>query len=64
MRKLLLSLLVMTTVAANASGPKYKKPDIEVPANWQTEAPFRAASPQDSLPKGKWWEMFGNDDNG
>jgi outer membrane protein, multidrug efflux system len=60
MKKLLLLVLAMTTVAAFASGPKYKKPDIEVPANWQAEAPFRAASPQDSLPKGKWWEMFGN----
>jgi NodT family efflux transporter outer membrane factor (OMF) lipoprotein len=60
MKKLLLLLFAMTTVAAFASGPKYKKPDIEVPANWQAEAPFQAASPQDSLPKGKWWEMFGN----
>src|SRR6185369_12987461 len=60
MKKLLLLMFAMMTVAAFASGPKYKKPDIEVPANWQAEAPFLAASPQDSLPKGKWWEMFGN----
>jgi multidrug efflux system outer membrane protein len=60
MKKLLLTLIAMASVAASASGPKYKKPEIEVPANWQAEAPFRAASPQDTLPKGKWWMMFGN----
>ncbi len=60
MKKQLLSLVVLASVAANASGPKYRKPDVEVPANWQTEAPFRAATPQDTLPKGKWWAMFGN----
>jgi outer membrane protein, multidrug efflux system len=62
MNKLLAAAFVLSSAVASASGPKYKKPEIEVPPNWQSEAPFRAATPMDSLPKGKWWTIFGNEE--
>ncbi|GAC1507752.1 MAG: efflux transporter outer membrane subunit [Terriglobales bacterium] len=50
----------LTSVAAYAVGPKYKKPDVTTPQNWQTPFPWQAASPSDSIPKGAWWTLFGD----
>ena len=41
-----------------ASGPDYKKPELEMPAAWQSEQPFHAAAPNDGALKGNWWETF------
>ena len=55
-------LIFLLTVPAFAKGPKYQKPDVTTPQNWQTPAPWREALPLDSLPKGAWWEFFGDAD--
>jgi NodT family efflux transporter outer membrane factor (OMF) lipoprotein len=55
-------LILLLTVPAFAKGPKYQKPDVTTPQNWQTPAPWREALPLDSLPKGAWWEFFGDAD--
>jgi len=41
-----------------ASGPDYAKPELEMPAAWQFEQPFHAATPNDGAFKGNWWETF------
>jgi outer membrane protein, multidrug efflux system len=43
---------------AFAGGPKYKQPEVTVPANWQAPAPWHEASPLDHIPKGNWWTVF------
>ena len=55
-------LILLLTVPAFAKGPKYQKPDVTTPQNWQTPAPWHEALPLDSLPKGAWWEFFGDAD--
>ena len=46
-------------------GPNYVKPEIQTPVSFK-EKPFKdqqswkLATPQDTLPKGKWWELFGD----
>ena len=50
--------LLISSVAAYAVGPKYKKPDVTAPQNWQAPPPWHQASPQDSIPKGSWWTLF------
>ncbi len=52
--------LLFSSVGAHAVGPKYKKPEVTIPANWQTPAPWHEASPVDSIPKGAWWTLFGD----
>jgi len=52
--------LLLASLAAHAGEAKYKKPDVTIPANWQTPAPWHEASPVDSLPKGSWWTLFGD----
>jgi multidrug efflux system outer membrane protein len=56
--RLLLIACGLWSVAAFAAGPKYKKPDVSVPQNWQSSVPWREASPSDALPKNSWWTIF------
>ncbi len=41
-------------------GPKYQRPRVQTPSAWKEEAPFRAATPKDTVSKGDWWTMFGD----
>ena len=54
------TLLLLGCGVAFAKGPKYEKPAVTTPQNWQTPAPWHEAVPLDSLPKGAWWEFFGD----
>jgi len=45
-------------LAGCAVGPNYKRPPVQAPEAYKTEAPWRVAAPSDSLPKGAWWEVF------
>ena len=56
----LLVILLVWSMAAFAGGPKYKKPDVAVPQNWQSPVPWQPANPLDSLPKNAWWKVFGD----
>ena len=53
-------ILALISVAAFGEGPKYKKPDVAVPQNWQSPVPWREAAPSDSIPKNAWWKLFGD----
>jgi outer membrane protein, multidrug efflux system len=52
--------VLLLCVPAFAKGPKYQKPSVSTPQNWQTPAPWQEALPLDSLPKGMWWAFFGD----
>src|ERR1700685_1567359 len=43
-------------------GPNYVQPTVPPPplAFKETPANWKQATPQDQLPKGKWWEIFGD----
>ena len=51
-------LCAALALAGCASAPDYKKPDIDMPAVWQSSAPFHAGAPDDSAVKGDWWTLF------
>lgn len=53
-------VLLLLSAPAFAKGPKYQKPSVTTPQNWQTPAPWQEALPLDSLPKGMWWAFFGD----
>lgn len=40
--------------------PVYRPPHPILPANYQGSGPFVVARPQDQLPRGPWWRMFGD----
>jgi outer membrane protein, multidrug efflux system len=43
-----------------AVGPNYHRPLVQTPPTYKSEGPWRVAAPKDSLPKGAWWEIFGD----
>ena len=45
-------------LAGCAGAPVYEKPAIDMPAMWQSSAPFQDALPGDAALKGNWWEVF------
>jgi NodT family efflux transporter outer membrane factor (OMF) lipoprotein len=48
-------------LAGCSVGPKYIKPTAEVPADYkETPANFKLAQPSDAIAKGKWWEIYGD----
>jgi len=52
--------LAAVLLGACAVGPDYRAPATTLPPQWATEAPWRAAAPQDSIERGSWWRIFGD----
>jgi len=44
--------------ACSAVGPDYKKPTVASPTSWKTEEGWQIAQPKDHVIKGRWWEIF------
>ncbi|WP_174764195.1 efflux transporter outer membrane subunit [Andreprevotia sp. IGB-42] len=55
-----LSLLALLGLAACASGPDYVRPVAASAAQWQSPLPWQGSQPADALPKGAWWQVFGD----
>ena len=53
---------IMATVflTSCAIGPNYSKPQVETPAAYKEAGDWVKATPSDAVPKGKWWEIFGD----
>ncbi len=61
------SLSLVLALAGCAVGPDYVRPDIAVPAQYKAlaDAPegwagWKPAQPADDMPRGRWWERFGD----
>jgi NodT family efflux transporter outer membrane factor (OMF) lipoprotein len=63
---LAVSLVVLTTLEGCVKGPKYAKPQVQIPASYKEITPdnfketdnWKFARPADDVIRGKWWEMF------
>jgi len=57
-----LSLTALALLAGCAVGPDYKRPEATtIPADYAgTTNGWKVAQPQGQLPKGNWWEIFGD----
>ena len=40
--------------------PTYQPEHYVLPATWRGQGPFAVANPSDALPRGPWWERFGD----
>jgi NodT family efflux transporter outer membrane factor (OMF) lipoprotein len=54
------ALIACITLASCAVGPDYRKPDAPVPTTYKELEGWHAAQPRDALPRGSWWEAFGD----
>jgi NodT family efflux transporter outer membrane factor (OMF) lipoprotein len=61
----LAALLAAMILGGCVAGPAYKRPDVAAPANFKEGTTidgrvWKAAEPGDHLPRGPWWERFGD----
>ncbi|MCX7077952.1 MAG: TolC family protein, partial [Pseudomonas sp.] len=47
-------------LSACAIGPDYQRPELSAPAQYKEAQGWRQASPSDSLARGAWWELYGD----
>ena len=53
-------LLLATAFTGCTVGPEYKRPAAPVPAAYKENSQWQPSQPGDTLPRGKWWELFGD----
>ena len=53
-------IAVLALLAGCAVGPQYKRPDVEVPMAFKETGDWKLAEPQDGVPRGPWWGIFGD----
>jgi len=58
--RFLLACGAVVALAGCAAGPNYRTPAVELPATWQIESPWHEGRPGDTMPKGPWWQRFGD----
>src|SRR5262249_62098570 len=51
---------MLLLIAGCTVGPNYHRPSVPAAPAWKEQPPWRAANPQDSIPKGAWWTIFGD----
>jgi len=52
--------VVVSTTAMGQVGPDYQRPGTEAPGSYKGPVTLREARPLDGVPKGAWWEVFGD----
>jgi multidrug efflux system outer membrane protein len=58
---LLVTVILGSWLAGCAVGPNYSRPSVPTPEAYSGETNvWKVAQPQASLPKGNWWEIFGD----
>jgi NodT family efflux transporter outer membrane factor (OMF) lipoprotein len=62
MNRLRPCMLVVTAALLGgcATGPDYERPAVQVPAGYKEGAQWKPAEPSDHVPRGRWWEIFGD----
>ena len=57
-----LAVLPALLLAGCAVGPNYVRPSVETPASFKELRGWKPAQPQDQLPRGSWWAVYGDAD--
>lgn len=57
-----LSLALLVLIIGCTVGPNYHRPSVPAAPAWKEQPPWRTATPQDSIPKGSWWSIFGDEE--
>lgn len=52
--------LTLLALAGCAVGPDYRRPAVNTPATFKETGDWKPAEPAEQLPRGKWWEVYGD----
>jgi NodT family efflux transporter outer membrane factor (OMF) lipoprotein len=55
-----LATIVALLCAGCMVGPDYFKPSVPMTATYKEDQGWKLARPSDTIPRGKWWEIFGD----
>jgi NodT family efflux transporter outer membrane factor (OMF) lipoprotein len=55
-----LTALVLLLSSGCMVGPDYSKPSVPMTAAYKEDQGWKLARPGDDIPRGKWWEIFGD----
>jgi NodT family efflux transporter outer membrane factor (OMF) lipoprotein len=55
-----LTAVVVLLCAGCMVGPDYFKPSVPMTAAYKEDQGWKLAQPRDQIPRGKWWEIFGD----
>jgi NodT family efflux transporter outer membrane factor (OMF) lipoprotein len=55
-----LTAAVVLLCAGCMVGPDYFKPSVPMTATYKEDQGWKLARPSDTIPRGKWWEIFGD----
>ena len=55
-----LTAAVVLLCAGCMVGPDYFKPSVPMTAAYKEDQGWKLARPSDTIPRGKWWEIFGD----
>ena len=55
-----LTAVVALLCAGCMVGPDYFKPSVPMTATYKEDQGWKLARPSDTIPRGKWWEIFGD----
>jgi len=54
------AVLAATLLAGCMVGPRYERPQSAATASFKEGGEWKVAQPREDLPRGNWWEMFGD----
>ena len=55
-----LTAVVVLLCAGCMVGPDYFKPSVPMTPAYKEDQGWKIAQPRDEIPRGKWWEIFGD----
>jgi NodT family efflux transporter outer membrane factor (OMF) lipoprotein len=55
-----LAAVVVLLCASCMVGPDYRRPSVPMTAAYKEDQGWKLAQPRDHIPRGKWWEIFGD----
>jgi outer membrane protein, multidrug efflux system len=63
-RGILLGVVALSAVAVGGCNlaPRYERPAVDTPPAYKEYTGWTVSNPQDSIPVGSWWRMFGDHD--
>jgi len=60
MRRVLAAGALLAALAGCSLAPEYKKPLVDVPAEFKEAGPWQPAAPDDAAERGDWWTTYGD----
>ena len=57
---LALVVAIFALLAGCSQAPKYERPQATAPAAYKESKDWKIAQPRDGVPRGAWWEIFGD----